>query len=293
MPYRRRKRWVRFTKRVKAASESLASRLITLNWGFDQLLPVWEGNDINFPLQNIACFALFARGQVSTNATMVGNNDLRWIYENEIVDREGDLTANQGGFFGSKNMNKSFRVLSGVLDLTVTNSNVLEETTQQGIRARQHMEYDVYECMLGELGERHNNPVIAEEDAALRNATYGAAYADLSRRGVTLFESQSLTKGMNLKILKKTKFILGPGESFTYQMRDPRNWNITMDQMLNSGFNIRGKTKYLWVIGKPIQAGGPRAEGTLQFGTLYGCTRKYRVTVPDQEISGSGYLRKQ
>lgn len=95
-----------------------------MNWGFDQLLPVWEGNDINFPNQSVACFALFARGQVSGSSTMIGNNDLRWIYENEIVDKEGDITTNQGGFFGAKNMNKSFRVLSGVMDLTVTNSNV-------------------------------------------------------------------------------------------------------------------------------------------------------------------------
>lgn len=272
---------------------------MTFNFGEEAIQDYHAGlyapnNDI--PQQHFGVVMLYARGVNSTGGTNYGNNDIRWLYDTEVASRLGDIPTAQAA---AKNLNKSMQFLSGVVDMTITNSNVVDSTQQVGpdqfdLRRIMHLEVDVYELTCNEDGDgRYNNFTFAQQDVLLRNNMYGSSnYADLNTRGVTPFENQSMLKALNARILKKTKYLLGPGQSFTYQYRDPRNHTINTDHFVTNGFNIRGVTKYIVVVSKPIYNWTGIPGQRLRFGLSYGVTRKYRFTLQNQDISGSGFLRK-
>lgn len=248
MPRRKRKRWVKFVKKVHAATDSaIATRSVI----FNNTLQI-GGTDAN---QTTGVISLYGwRGSVATDA--VGTADVR-----TITQRDGDVDE----------QSEKWRFTSGVLDCTASNIGGAP------------LEVDVYEVIKTGKGRTTNGNLNLEYTSALTQTSVPPAGAGGSlssptilTRGWTPFNC-SLASAKGLKVIKKTKYFLPEGETFTYQIRDPKNhWVGGEDINDASGneFARNGMTRMLFIIAKSVV--GTTAE---TFELLVGCTRSYHYKI--------------
>jgi hypothetical protein len=101
-------------------------------------------------------------------------------------------------------------------------------------------------------------------------------------RGCTPFEMSKATSQFGIKIWKKTKFFLKPGQTLTYQVRDPKRHVMYRNKIRqpNSGFNKPGISKHVFVVFKSVPGTvvGGGAGQTVEAITA-GITRKYMYKV--------------
>ena len=122
----------------------------------------------------------------------------------------------------------------------------------------------------------------------------GTAIAGLGSRGVTPWDLPEALAEFKGTIWKKTKFEIGYGQSFTYQIRDPKNRVITknvLDKL--TGGNKPGWTRYLLILSKPIAG----YDQSVEYGeavnaycaTAIGATRKYTYKFDQSEARQDAY----
>ena len=101
-------------------------------------------------------------------------------------------------------------------------------------------------------------------------------------RGCTPFEKTKALAEFRVKIWRKTKYFLKPGQTLTYQTRDPKRHSVYKNRILKTdqGFNYPGMTKILFVVYKSVPGitVGSGA-GQTQEQISYGVTRKYMYKV--------------
>lgn len=247
MPRYKKKRWVGFVKKTNAVNLSkLGTKSIVFNDVF--------GEATASPLFQYAhCVALYGYAGSPDNATNeIGWQDVRRIGNNDIT---------------TDNYTEKFVFSSAILDTTFHNTG----TTK--------LEVDVYEIMC--TGRNHGASWL--QDYIVVQSATGAidgvgTSLNLQQRGVTPFEFGGLSK-LGYKIAKKTKFFSGPGEVFTYQMRDAKNrWVNGYDLYRFSAGSVgvhHKMTKCLVFIAKSVPGTPADQNGNYSIG----CTRTYKYKV--------------
>lgn len=250
MPRKKRLRWTKFVKKVNAVSDkSLASHTMLKN---DQMTI----SQVGTAAQMYGVFHLYGwAGTDPGSGTEKGTGDVA-----SLVNHDTETNG----------PNRKFRYSSGVMDCTMANNGDYT------------LEIDVYHIVHTKSNVNANyesDQFIAEADQVQPTPTgiFVNQPLDLTDRGATPFDfSISLKKGN--KIMKKTKYILSPGQVATFQYRDPKNRYATAAWSFGSGYVWKGVTQTWLVIAKPVPGNSVALTSKIDIGV----TRNYSYKVLDQ-----------
>lgn len=243
MPRRKRRQWRKFVKKVNAVTEKDygTNTIVRNNVGFGQATP---------GLQGLLTVSLYGKDGIDT-ATSFGNSDLKDIYGNDL----NTLASTK------------FKFCSAILDMTCVNNSTSEETN-----ANLGLEVDVYEITYRKVASSTSPTVaLSSNNASLINP--GNAGLTINTRGVTPFDLPDPLSRYGITIYKKTKFFIGKGQQFTYQMRNPKSYSWQKDFIDdgNDDFMIPYVTKTLVIVYKGL----PDPLNSVTPVLNIGVTRKY------------------
>lgn len=274
MPYRKKRRWKSFLRKVNAVSEKeLGTRTVLFN---DSIAQQWS----TAAQQGCVTLALYS----ITNATLGYLNDLNNIgsYEN---------TANPTAAAGiTVEQSTKYLFQSAVMDLTIRNTSkrVVNESPTYELDPNCSLELDVYEMSFKE--DSNNSTQSFTSMSAVLNAydtqQIGGTGSGISieDRGATPFELPVALGRMKVKVWRKTKYFIPAGQTITHQMRDPKRHVIRQGDLQttagNDGWNRPGLTKILFLIYKPVPGlTVGTAVGNTQPSITVGSSRKYMYKV--------------
>jgi hypothetical protein len=300
MPKRKRRRWIRFVKKVKAVDErQLGKNTVLLN----SLVTRRSGTTSK---QTIIGFNLYGAG---------AEDPYRWLGDmGEIGRRILNLNADQTWVKGeSVGESTQVKFTSGVLDLTIRNVSQLDSGA---LDTNAVLEVDIYEI----YGNRRfsygsstteyapdNWRLLFDADSNREVGIYDRVAAtagtqiEPTDRGATPFEFGTAIRQYGIKIAKKTKVYLRPGSVFTYQARDPKAHTFNLHRLntfyngtaanMVYGFNIPKVTKHIVFFAKLVP-GITQGTGVGQTQVVLKCgvTRKYQFVVEGINDSRSMFL---
>lgn len=267
MPRRMKRRWRRFKSKVLAVSEKdLGTRTVVFN-------KTYTFTNSTATAQIVASPMLY--GATSTTAYC---NDLTNI---SAMENPGNPTAATGA---TVNITSKWIFKSAILDITFRNSSTFTADGSNFVAdSRAKLETDIYEILVNaptaDSSSNYNTLndcfVLGTNDTL--NIGGGGTGIVAAQRGVTPWDIPAALSRFKMKILKKTKFMTPNGDTFTYQIRDPRR-HVCNGEFISSnpGFNIRGWTRVIWIVSKlvPGLTIGTTAN-TFQESLDAGLTRKY------------------
>lgn len=271
MPYRQKRRWVSFKRKVNAVAEKdMGTRMVLFNTGQS-----FTNSTATF--QGVVGLTLY--GRQSNGSTWY--DDLRYLSD---LENDGNPTAANGDRVGT---NAKMIFQSAVLDLTIRNISAKDGVLDPECT----LETDIYECTMSKAAELGAIPYddisslfIGGQTAAIydQNVPGLGFRISLEQRGCTPFEMNKAVSQFGFKVWKKTKFFLKSGQNLTYQVRDPKRHVVYRNKMTQSsaGFNKPGMTKIVLVIYKSVPGitVGPAAGQTQEIVTC-GVTRKYMYKI--------------
>jgi len=270
MPPRKRKRWTKFIKKVRAAENTtLGTRTRVFNNQIQFEQASSAGPVKNQLYKSVALYSM--------DGVQSWDKDLR-----NLMDNDGDISRSG-----------KVQLISGIFDMTLVNSSVDGDGNLMGI------ELDVYLATCKKqltykdaAGNWQNNKNIddAMNDGQETSSNIGGlARANTFDRGTTPFDMTLALSSFGIKILSKKKYFLPHGNQMTYQMRDPKNRQISKDTVENTrGQNKPGFTKFLILVAKGLP-------GAVSSGDLYkvrldiGCTRKYAYKINEDDTDKTGF----
>lgn len=260
MPRRKKGQWLSLSKKVNAVIDSsLAPRQVVFN-------SAMVGNDA-VAQQQLYFAALGGLKGSLDDGYSVGFGDLWRILYNDpdTIKTVGPNVRLNLGKVMLTNM---------VMDITFFNSSPFDGPKRK--------EVDVYE-LVAKNGDYPNlfvkYFVDVQNQSVINPAEPGYT---LQTRGVTPFDIANASN--EIKILKKTKFFVETGSTFTYQVRVPRNKVLdckrvqslvdTTNEQFVGNCNYAGITKYLMFVVK-------NCDGSTVTGNevRIGCTRSYYYKV--------------
>lgn len=271
MPRYRRKRWKRFVRQVHAVAEKdMGTRSIVFNLSY-------SFNNADATKHGLAWTALYP-----SNSTTAFLNDLDFI---AAAENAGNPTAAAGETVSASS---KYLFQSAILDFTLTNTSYL--TGALGLQTSAgKLEVDVYEII---SSRQWNDEVTTYQTikevfdkgtsntASIGGAATGTSL-EIDDRGVTPWEVPLALSYFRLKILKKTKYFLESGGTFTYQVRDPRRHVCTQESMERMvGPNQGRMTRHIFIIFKLVPGYSVgSAEGSYTEQVTIGMTRKYMYKI--------------
>jgi hypothetical protein len=281
MPRYRRKRWVRFLKKVNAVNEkTLGKRTYIFKPNVDTLA------SNNYEVQKVGTYGMYTIESAQP--------DMRHLQRIMETENTGSTTMNSDDGAVIYNDTK-LQFKSAILDMTFSNRSTVNSETPSNsdeLAASCPIEVDIYEMAIGRKAYArnlddtvttfeniqqmlsHKPSMELENPAGFTKFTF-----DPETRGLTPWDFSTSLGQFRMKIYKKTKFLLKNGEYFTYQMRDPRSHNITRSQIQDcAGFNMPGITKLIYVTMKPVPGTEPdigSIPGNINARLLIGRTIKY------------------
>lgn len=293
MPRRKKRRWLRFGRKVRAVADgTLGTRTVLFN------------SQKQYTLSS-------ANQQLSKNFTLYGwsSNDTNQPWHNDIayimnLENTGNPTAAAGVTQG-----KDTKVLfkSGVLDLTIRNTSYQTDTPST-IVAEATAEVDLYEWVMGREAEldgvnigtgttvfKTNDYAQTEYAITDNNAVPSTTIVDLENRGATPFDCTAPLGDFRIKILKKTKFFIRGGQTITYQIRDPKNRTLDRKDLKQTtvgqgGFNLPRVTRNILLVGKLVPGFTLGAGSNMTLSMDAGVTRKYSYKVRGAPEQRSLYI---
>lgn len=282
MPRRVRVRWKRFKNKVLAVSEKdLGTRTVVFN-RTDNITNQTSGNQTVgggyalYPIQSTA-------GQL---------NDI-----NNIAGLEaGTWTAASGSVV---DVTSKFIFKSAILDMTFRNASTFTADGSNFVAdSRAKLETDIYELLIGsptdDSSGTYNDLNAIWTAGAGDTSNIGGAGTGITMalRGVTPWDLPAALSRFKIKILKKTKFMTPNGDTFTYQMRDPKRRVANKESFTTAqGPNRKGWTRWILIISKlvPGLAIGNTAN-TFQESLYVGATRKYFYKIEGVSEDRDRYL---
>lgn len=266
MPRRKRRRWVRFKRKVDAVQFSgLGMQSVVFN-SADYITAAVGAQGVG----SVCLYGL--RGVSGTGGgVLMGQNDLYMIKSN-------------AGYTNTQKI--AFR--SAVLDITCKNEPIDSEDSGT------QLEVDLYEYVwrkgrpMESQSTAYGSGLSALQTGFTDQPTLGSAAAlAVTTRGVTPFQCP---EGMSyLKILKKTKFFVPVAGTFTYQLRQPRNFWFDMGDP-SSGLDIEscaGRTRGVLIFVKGVPTLATPASGAR---LVVGCTRTYEYKIEGETVSRDGFI---
>lgn len=262
MPRRKKRQWKNFVNKVNAAlMKSTGSRTIIRN----TQLTYTDATDAQ------GRFAIALYGKDGSNAgTSAGFDDLRQIFTNDSLLSDQTSRA---------------KFSTGILDLTIVNNSSVTDASVQNTS----VELDVYEFVMTKKNDS-NNLITLFNTAATNTGLINGLNSEINlfTRGATPFDlPDALAQGV--KILKKTKLMLGSGQCATYQMRMAKNYTFRRDIIVDNDFDfaIPWVTKGVLVIVKGVPTGdATKVLKSVQFGV----TRKYLYKVVQANLDGDNVI---
>lgn len=272
MPRGRRRRWKGFVKKVNAVAErDLGTQTVV----FNRLLTASNSTAGNHILTDFSLYGLAS--------SQFEHNDLKKISD---LYSAADNTVSKG-----LALNASSKIVfhSGILDVTFRNSSTFFDGTSTRAATELKLEVDVYELTCNMTSSEMSGTIFNnlrgffDIDVNKTEPIGGGATAEIGRsqRGVTPWDFPFSLSRFGLKIWKKTKYQLSNGDTFTYQVRDPRRHVASLDKLNQTdGFNMPGWTRIILVIAKaaPGLTVGSTAN-TYSEKLDIGITRKYMCKV--------------
>lgn len=252
MPRRKRRAWVKYVRKVNAVlMKDYGTKTVLRN---SQLTRSWADDT-----QDFFGGALFGKDGAIDTTGRFGLDDLRQIFNN---DPDLAQPTSRASF------------ISGVLDLTFTNmSRVTGDANNNP-----GMEIDIYELKFTKSVDGDTMGVLLSTAASNTDAINGlVGQITMNNRGATPFDLPDFC-AQGVKILKKTKFFLSPGQVATYQYRDPKNYVVRKDRVDDgdNNFVLPYKTHGILFVSKGV----PTADPTAVLKSLQvGATRKYAYKV--------------
>lgn len=284
MPRYKRLRWRGFVNKVHAVSER---ELGTQQIVFNQLQEFSNSTSGNQVVADLSLYS-FRSGTQSRFDDM---NQLAAL----IATQSG--TTDTGLQVGA-----SSKILfqSAVLDITVRNSSFITSTSAPDSRAR--LEVDVYELTFtkgtsdisADYAQLRGTGLLSQ-NAAQTIAIGGGATTEIAieRRGCTPFDLSYVCSKFGMKIWKKTKYQLGNGDQFTYQLRDPGRKTCTFrDLTQNDGMNRVGWTKFVLMVARsaPGLSVGATPGVDITERVSVGFTRKYVYKIENMTEDRTAYI---
>jgi len=261
MPAFKKRAWKGFVSKVNAVSEKdLGNRTVVFN--------ISDARS-NTTSGNCADGAFYLYPFVSTTS-----------YANDVAnisgfENTGDPTAGTGVTIDPST---KYLFQSAIMDLTVRNTSKGNGGTATD---NPRIEIDVYEITMskdkGNFNVNNFLEVLNTNVSTTRSIGGGGTEIIRNQRGVTPFELSFALSRFGLKIWKKTKYTLSQGETFTYQIRDPKRYTMTRNELSTvNGFNRRGMTRIIYMQGKlvPGLTVGSAVDTYTESFTV-GLTRKY------------------
>lgn len=239
MPRGKKKAWKRFKSKVNhIAEKNLGTRTAVYNLQYLSQ----NQNPLNHGLTSVCLY-----GHRSNNSRF---DDMHFL-----AQQENDLNPT-AGLGETTDLTTKFMFQSGILDVTVRNSSFIVGQTSPSIP----IEMDVYEINIGVNVDNTANDINIPENlfekAAGDTKDIGGNLANalnIQLRGVTPWDIPTALARYKLKILKKTKYFLSPGQTMTYQYRDPGRHVMVKQRMLEtSGFSRPSTTKTLLFVYKSV-----------------------------------------
>lgn len=280
MPRGMRRRWKRFKNKVLAVSEKdLGTRTVVFN-RTDTLVNTTAGNHI------LNAFALYPFESTSAHL-----DDMNNLAATEV----GTWTAATGGVV---DLTSKFIFKSGIMDLTFRNSSTFTEAATPSPDSRAKLETDIYEIICGAPFSDSSGvyqtltQIFAAGEADTLMIGGAGTGISLSTRGCTPWDVPATLSRFKVKILKKTKFMTPNGDTFTYQMRDPKR-HVGNKQFLTlgQGPNKRNWTRWILIISKLVPGLTVGTDpGTYQESLTVGATRKYFYKVEGQSEDRDRYI---
>lgn len=285
MPYKKKKQWVQFNKKVNAVAEKeLGTRTVVFNTQF------FESNSVsdNHGVTNLQLYSL------KSNASF--RNDLNTIAG---LENQGDPTAADGETI---DLTTKCIFQSGVLDMTIRNTSIFSVDGELNTACT--LETDVYEVLVGKTGRDNVNGsyvnlesffnVGSNDTKNIGGNTITGTGVVIQKRGVTPFDIPAALSRHKIKIIRKTKYFIRNGQQITYQYRDPKRHVCTYGAMREQeGCNKPGMTKHILIIFKAIpgiSVGLLPGETTEQLSI--GVTRKYMYKIEGMNKSRDLYLNQ-
>jgi len=251
----------RFKKRVRACiTKELGSRTVLLNnvTTWTQAAPTTA--------QLLLDFSLFG----VDNNTSARNSDLYNIVTSENLNSGAQKTG-------------KLLFLGGVLDVTIQNSST---NTAGGTNTVGNVELDIYEMYFRKPlldaqagGDEANLKAVFDAVQGNIPAVGGAPLAGaltIESIGCTPFDIPEVAKEYGMKILSKKKYMLGPGDTCTYQLRLRKRKTLDKQNVLNLtglGANMPGWTRWVFGIAKLTPLDRYQSGASCIITT--GVTRKY------------------
>lgn len=257
MPRRKRKRWAKFVKKVVAATDDRGTQTFLFNKAHSETKVSLVGG---MSQQALVCAHLYGKnGQLA--AGELGNRDLYEICQSLIG--------------GGVDDSAKIRFMSGVLDITVTNQRNpgIPENTYEG-----PLEVDLYHIVYPSNKQLVVNGLGQAYDTATTkvNGGYGLPKVNINDRGATPFDIGQASAITGLKILSKKKYYMGYGQAFTYQIRDPKNYQFDVGTHNDKFCFYQPKmTQSLMIVAKPTALIGDNQA----FNFIVGATRSYKLQV--------------
>lgn len=281
MPRRQRKKWKSFKNKVLAVSEKdLGTRTVVFNATYS------IGNNTGGN-HTIGEFALYP---IQSSAPQL--NDM-----NNITGTEsGVWTAASGGVVDSTS---KFIFKSAIMDMTFRNTSTIFKTLEGSVPdSRAKLETDIYEIISDYPFDDSSGtyPGLGATLTAGATDTLNIGGAGtgivLTQRGVTPWDFPAALSRFKIKILKKTKYMTPNGDTFTYQIRDPkRRVSNKVSLTLGQGPNKRGWTRWILILSKLVPGLTlGTADGTFQENLTIGVTRKYFYKVEGQSEDRDRYI---
>lgn len=252
MPRYKKRIWKNFKKKVDYITNS---KLGTISVVFNSTGKYQSTNSG----QEFGSFLLCGRGGEDKHGE-VGNRDLEDI---------SSSTPNSGSIF----------IRSAIFDATFTNTGLSK------------LEVDVYHVRYGRESQAKNLSDVYNFTSANRGSisltvqsgTVGSTL-QMSSRGATPFNFPQAISLCGMKILKKVKYFVESLETFTYQIRDPREYKIKRQETLSmanidDGFVQPYKTQGLIVVIKTVLGNQDGQLGEL----TYGVTRSYTYGIAESD----------
>lgn len=281
MPKYKRKRWVKFIKKVQAVEESNSGlQKVVFNDGGEYVTQNTVGGGPAIGKRQQAVFGtLMYSGNGTPDGSLWGVQDIQ-----RVINRGPPSSQYAGSAQPVVNTTK-YKFTSAVMDYTITSnaSNVcaLEVEVYQ-VRFRRGWNNNTGSNTLSGIIDHFN-----DKEEVLGNSGISPK-AFIYLRGVTPFECGNALGSMGVTIVSKTKYYLAPGNSINLQMRDPKSHYLEPDDVGDgkNGLAYSNWTQGYFCTAKPTRE--LAAEAT--FSIFTGCTRTYKYQGQGWKSSGTAYI---